>query len=132
VIVVDASVVVDLLLGVPPWFEQIATRVVAHARSLSAPHLIDAEVAQVLRRHVRSGKLPLGRAQVALDDLEALRLTRYDHVSLLRRAFDLRANVTIYDGLYLALAEALGAPLLTRDEALASVPGCRARVEVIA
>lgn len=131
-IVVDASVVVDLLLGIPPHFERIAARLVAHARSLAAPHLIDAEVAQVLRRHVRSGQLQTDRAHAALDDLGALPMARYEHAPLLKRAFDLRDNATIYDGLYLSLAEALAAPLVTRDAALAGIPGCRAKVEVIA
>jgi predicted nucleic acid-binding protein len=58
-------------------------------------------------------------------------MTRHAHSPLLKRAFDVRDNVTVYDGLYLALAEALPAVLVTRDEALAGVPGCRARVEVI-
>lgn len=131
-IVVDASVVVDLLLGIAPHFERIASRLLVRARSLSAPHLLDAEVAQVLRRHVRSRQVPADRAEAALDDLAELPVTRYAHSDLLKRAFDFRDNVTVYDGLYLALAEALRAPLVTRDRALAHVPGCRARVEIIA
>ena len=72
------------------------------------------------------------RAEQALQDFLALGLTRYPHVPLLARAFELRDNATVYDALYLALAEALGATLLTRDAALGVVPGHRARVEVLA
>ncbi|MBI3201936.1 MAG: type II toxin-antitoxin system VapC family toxin [Myxococcales bacterium] len=129
--VVDASIVVDFLLGIPPYFEPIAARLESRARSLAAPHLLDAEVAQVLRRHVRSGQLTAGRAAAAFDDLSALPITRYAHSPLLKRAFDFRDNATVYDGLYLALAEALRAPFLTRDEALSAIPGCRAEVEVL-
>ena len=130
-IVLDASVVLDLLLRLPPHFERIARRIAAAAPGLAAPHLLDAEVGQVLRRFVRSGEVDPGRAAGALDDLGALPLTRYPHTPLVRRAFELRDNVTVYDGIYLALAEAVRAPLLTRDAALSRVPGCSATVEVI-
>jgi predicted nucleic acid-binding protein len=132
VIVLDASAVIDFILALHPHSARITARVRAEAPNLAAPHLVDAEVAQVLRRFVRSGQVAPARAEQAIDDLGALPLTRYPHGLLLRRAFGLRDNVTIYDGLYLALAEALTAPLLTRDAALASVPGCRARVDVVA
>jgi len=131
VIILDASVVVDLLLDLPPYAEQIATRLTAEAPGLAAPHLLDAEVAQVLRRHVLRGELATEFAEAALDDLIALPIVRYPHAPLLARAFALRENATVYDALYLALAEGLDAPLLTRDAALAQIPGAKAQVEVI-
>jgi predicted nucleic acid-binding protein len=93
--------------------------------------LLDAEVGQVLRRLVASRALSAPRARDALDDLAALPIQRFAHGPLLARAFDLRHNTTIYDALYLVLAEGLRAPLLTRDRALASIPGHRAKVVVL-
>ncbi len=129
-IVVDASVVVDLLLDREPHARQIAT--LTAGEELSAPHLLDAEVGHALRRAVLRGGLPAVIARAALDDLARFRLTRHLHTALLPRAFELRDNATFYDGLYLALAEVLGATLLTRDRALAQIPGVEARVEVVA
>ena len=130
-IVLDSSVAIDLLLDLPPHAEVIRRRIRAEAPALAAPHLLDVEVAQVLRRHVRTRGISQARAREALADLLALPLTRYPHGPLLERALDLRGNVTAYDGVFLALAEALGAPLFTRDRGLARVPGCRAAVEVL-
>lgn len=67
----------------------------------------------------------------ALDDLARLELTRHPHMALLPRAFKLRDNATMYDALYLALAEFLGATLVTRDQSLAQIPGLKAEVQVI-
>lgn len=130
-IVLDASVVIDLLLDTRGAADAIRERVRADAKGLAAPHLLDAEVGQVLRRFVLAGQLLPERAEDALQDLADLPLIRHAHGPLLGRAFELRDNATIYDGLYLALAEGLEAPLLTRDSALASAPGHRARVEVV-
>ena len=129
-IVLDASVVVDFLLG-GPSAETIAARLLAEASGLVSPHLLDAEVGQVLRRFVLSQQLSADRANEALRDFQALPIARYDHAPFLERAFELRDNVTFYDALYLVLAESLAALLLTRDAALASIPGHRARVEVL-
>jgi predicted nucleic acid-binding protein len=131
-IVLDASVVVDLLLGLPPHDATIAGLLLAEAPNLFAPHLLDAEVAQVIRRHVRGGGIDAEDAVAALGVLGALPIIRHVHLPFLERAFELRDNVTIYDALYLVLAETLGATLITRDRALASVPGVRARVRVVA
>ncbi|MEK6606635.1 MAG: type II toxin-antitoxin system VapC family toxin [Myxococcota bacterium] len=130
-IVLDASAAIDLLLDLPPHADTIRARLES-TRSVAAPHLIDVEVGQVLRRRMLAGGIAQARAREALDDLAALPLIRYAHGPLLSRALDFRANATVYDGVYLALAEALGAVLLTRDAALAAVPGCLARVDALA
>lgn len=129
-IVLDASAALELLLNTPAA-PRVAKRVLSPRESLHAPHLIDLEVAQVLRRWERVGELAAARAQEALDDLADLPLARYPHQLLLPRIWSMRANATAYDAAYLVLAEALGAVLVTRDAALASIPGHAARVEVI-
>jgi predicted nucleic acid-binding protein len=133
VIVLDASVVVEFLLGEP--FNAIgsglADRLEQRLEPLGAPHLIDAEVGQTLRRFERRGELTAIQARGAITDLSALPVARYPHGVLLDRAFDLRANVTVYDALYLALTETVEGELLTADAALADVPGCSARVTVL-
>ena len=129
-IVVDASAVIEVLLNTPSGI-QIAERFFNPAETLHAPHLLDVEVAQVLRRYTRTGELDTARGLQALEDLVDFPLTRYPHDLFLLRIWELRHNVTAYDAAYIALAEALGAPLLTRDAALASAPGNRARIELI-
>jgi predicted nucleic acid-binding protein len=131
VIVLDASVVVDLVLDTPPAAEIITDHVREHDGDLHAPHLIDAEVAQVFRRYALRGELSPARARLGLFRLSQLPLTRYPHGPFLERALDLRENVTVYDALYLVLAEALGAPFLTRDKALATVPISAVAVTVV-
>jgi predicted nucleic acid-binding protein len=109
----------------------IADRLFAPGESLHAPHLLDLEVASVLRRYVRSGELDPARGFQALEHLSALPLVRYPHDLFLPRIWELRDSVTAHDAVYLALAEALDATLLTRDAALASAIAHRARVEVM-
>ena len=128
-IVLDASAAVDWLLQTPVG-RQIETRINAHHESLHAPHLLDLEVAQVLRRLAREGLVSAQRAGQAIEDLEDLRVTRYPHFVLLPRIWQLRHNLTAYDAAYVALAENLGATLISRDARLASVPGHAAKVEV--
>lgn len=126
-IVIDASVVGHWLLTDQP--SQLPTSLGADVE-LAAPHLIDAEVAHTIRRHLLMGLISVDRAEIALQDLMVLPIVRYPHTMLLPRAFSLRDNATIYDALYLALAEALEATLLTRDKALKTVPGIDVSVEV--
>jgi predicted nucleic acid-binding protein len=130
VIVVDASVMLELLLN-RPAAERIAERLLTPQESLHAPHLLDLEVAQVLRRYVLGGEVKAARAAEALGDLSDLPLSRYPHDLLLPRIWELRHNLTAYDAAYVALAEALEAVLLTADERLAKVKGHGLKVEMI-
>jgi predicted nucleic acid-binding protein len=130
VIVVDASVLLEVLLRTSRS-DRLTERLLAHDEALHAPHLIDLEVAQVLRRANAAGDISQDRAREALDDLAAFRLTRHAHLLFLDRIWKLRHNLTAYDAAYLALAETLDAPLLTCDRALARSPGHTARVELI-
>jgi predicted nucleic acid-binding protein len=117
-LVIDASSLVDLLLH-NDSFEAIKREVAG--KRLAAPHLIDAEVGQVVRRLLQTGIISLGEAEECLTDLGRMRLQRYPHTHLLPAAFAWHENMTIYDALYLTLAEYLGCPLLTRDSVFSSV-----------
>lgn len=129
-IVVDASAAIELLLRstAAPAIEAI---VFAPGASLHAPQLVDIEVAQVLRRYVAAGELDAARGSAALADLCDLPMQRYPHDMLLPRIWALRNNLTAYDAAYVALAEALDARLVTRDNRLANAPGHRARILVV-
>jgi predicted nucleic acid-binding protein len=129
-LVLDASAALDVLLRTPAAFA-IETRLFARGETLHAPHLIDVEVAQVLRRYVLSDQASTNRCAEALQDWGAFAVHRYAHEALLARAWSLRDNLTAYDAMYIALAEALDAPLITRDARLAAAPGHSARVELI-
>ncbi len=130
-IVLDASAVVELILN-RPLGRIVAERLRGDpAEPLAAPHLIDAEVGQVLRRFERRHELAEWQARAGLRNLSGLPISRFPHGPFLERAFDLRANVTVYDGLYLVLAETLGATMLTADAELVGVPGCSATVELL-
>jgi predicted nucleic acid-binding protein len=131
VIVLDASAVLELLLGTPAG-ARVARRIASAGNVLSAPHLLDLEVAQVLRRFLRDGDIDLARGQEALEALRLLDIARYAHDIFLPRIWQLRDSVTAYDAAYLALAETLAAPLLTLDERLSRSRGHRARVELVA
>lgn len=128
-IVVDASAVLEVLLqtSVAP---KVNSRIFGAGETLHAPHLLDVEIAQVLRRYVLNSVISAERGAEALTDLADLPLTRYPHIVLLARIWQLRHNVTAYDAAYLALAEALDAPLVTRNRALASA-GAAVRVQVL-
>ena len=128
--VTDASVVLELLLGTTAALE-IQRRLLDSRESLHAPHLLDLEVAQVLRRYVMIGDLTPQRATQALADLADLPILRYPHDLFLPRIWALRHNFTAYDAAYLALAESLPAPLITCDARLAATRGHRAAVELV-
>ena len=110
--------------------QRFQQRIYLHNESLHAPHLIDLEVGQVLRRLVREGALSAKRGDEAVQDLLDLRMTRYPHFILLPRIWDLRHNLSAYDAAYLVLAERLRCTLITRDARLGAASGHGARVEV--
>ncbi len=129
-IVIDASALVDLLLRAPAA-RDIQAKIFAPGQTLHAPHLLDIEVAHVIRRHAANGDIGGDRGQAALTDLADLPLQRYPHGLFLPRIWALRNNLTAYDAAYVALAEALGAVLLTRDKRLAAAVGHNARIALI-
>ena len=128
-IVLDASAAIDWLLQTPVG-QSIEKRIYARNESLHAPHLLDLEVTQVLRRLVREGTVPPNRAEEAVSDMADLRMTRYPHFLLLPEIWRRRHNFSAYDAAYVVLAEQLGAALVTRDRRLASASGHRAQVEL--
>jgi predicted nucleic acid-binding protein len=129
-IVIDASALLEALLRMPAA-KAMEGRLFDRRETLHAPHLLDIEVAQVIRRYAASGEISSERGRIALADLADFPIRRYPHDFLLPRVWDLRHNLTAYDAAYIALAEALDAPLLTRDQRLAAAPGHYARVELV-
>lgn len=129
-IVLDASSLVDILLNTAAGRE-LAPKIRSSRVTLHSPHLIDLEVTQVLRRYVREGEIDEERALIALQHLALLELERYAHSDFLPRIWALKDNITAYDAMYVALAEALGAVLVTGDRSLAKAPGIRAVIEVV-
>jgi predicted nucleic acid-binding protein len=118
-LVVDASVLVDLLLASPRAERAAALIREFGETTLHLPHLADVETASVLRAHVRAGRLSAARAASALEDLRDFPATRWPASVLLTRMWALRDNVTAYDATYIALSEALNATLVTADQRLA-------------
>ena len=129
-IVVDASALLEFLLQTSIGV-RVEERIFRDADELHAPHLVDVEVVQGLRRLVRMGEVSSGRADEAIVDLADLDLHRHPHVDLLGRAWKLRDNVSAYDAMYVALAEALEATVVTCDRPLAKAPGRGTRIDVI-
>jgi len=106
-------------------------RRVTRAPSLHAPSLLDLEVTQAIRRYCAMGQLRSERGGQAIADLADLPVRRYPHTPLLERIWQLRTGITAYDAAYVALAETLGAPLVTRDRRLAGTRGHRARIDLV-
>jgi len=127
-LVIDASVLFEVVADTPES-ESIRQRIAIDPDHV-APHLIDAEVLSVIQTHHRRGALDTTGADQAVDDLRRWPGERWSHRPLLTRAWQLRANLRGYDALYVALAEALGATLLTLDQRLAAAPMLRCEVEV--
>lgn len=125
--VVDVSVVLEVLLQTPAAVA-VEQRLFAPGETLHAPHLIDLEVAQVLRRYALAGEIAPERGRLALADFP---IERYPHTMLLPRIWQWRANLTAYDAAYLVLAEALDVSLLTRDRKLAAAASHRVRIELL-
>jgi predicted nucleic acid-binding protein len=130
VIVVDASALLEFLLQTALG-TRVEARLFRDQDEFHSPHLADVEVIGGLRRLVRAGEVSPDRAADAIADLADLDLHRHPHIDLVTRAWKLRENVTAYDAMYVALAEALDAPMVTCHAPLARAPGHLAHIEVI-
>jgi len=128
-IVTDASAVVLALGQDGPAGDPARERL--DGERLAAPELLDVEVTAAWRRHEAAGRLDSRRAALARSDLRRLPVERVSHRLLMERCWELRDNVTVYDAVYVALAELLDAPLVTADGKLAKAPGIRCDVEVL-
>lgn len=129
-IVLDASAAVELVLQTPRA-ERVAARALHPAERIHAPYLIDIEVTQVLRRLVNARELTPARGGLALSDFSELIIERHPHPPLLGRIWSLRTSLSAYDAAYVALAEALAAPMLTCDDKLARAHGHSAKIELV-
>ncbi|MDQ3792328.1 MAG: type II toxin-antitoxin system VapC family toxin [Actinomycetota bacterium] len=131
-IVLDASSAVAVLLNLGTGASGIRERMDRADGGLHVPHLFEVEVMNVLRRYALNDTLSTERARLALNRLYDMRVTRYPHTTLLPRIWELKDTITAYDAAYVALAETLEAPLVTRDERLSRAPCIRATVELYA
>lgn len=128
-LVVDASVLAPAVADAGSDGQRFRERL--RGERVVGPDLLRIEVVSVLRRHAGNGDLTPQQADAAIEDLLAFPITVYPTAPLLRRVWELRSNVTAYDGCYVAVAEAVGIPLLTADRRLARAPGLRCTVEVV-
>jgi predicted nucleic acid-binding protein len=128
-IVLDASAAVEWLLQTPAG-HRVEHRIYSRNETLHAPHVLDLEVTQVLRRLVQQGTLTPSRGDEALRDMLDLRILRYPHSLFVPRIWQLRHNLSAYDAAYVALAEEIKGVLITRDHRLASAAGHSASIEV--
>lgn len=129
-LVVDASCLVEVLTG-GPGAEAVRHRLAAD-RDHAAPHIVDVEVFDVIRREHLHGRLDATAASQAVEDLRLWPGERFGHRLLLARCWQLRDTVRGWDATYVALAEALDAVLLTTDQRLADATGPTCRIEVLA
>jgi predicted nucleic acid-binding protein len=129
-IVIDASAVVLLLSGGAPA-EPAWDRITRSGETLHAPQVLPLEVLNAIRRAAAAGRIPPETGRALVEDFRDLRCATYPHEPLLPRVWELRENLTAYDAAYVALAEALGAALVTLDRAIADAPGVEATVELL-
>ena len=128
-LVVDASVLAPAVADAGSDGQRFRERL--RGERVVGPDLLRIEVVSGLRRHAGNGDLTPQQADAAIEDLLAFPITVYPTAPLLRRVWELRPNVTAYDACYVALAEAVGFPLLTADRRLANAPGLRCALEVL-
>ncbi len=124
------AAILEVLLSTPAA-PSVYGRLSVNGETLHAPHLLDLEILQVLRRYCANGDITPVRAEQAVADYLDLPITQYSHDVFAFRIWELRQNLTAYDGAYVALAEALSAPLITRDRKLAATSGHRAIIELV-
>lgn len=129
-IVVDASALVEVLTRSPAT-SLVEEFLMRNRDGLHAPHLLDVECTHVIRRYVQLGIMQSDHAQISITGLQNFRLIRHSHVPLLGRVWELRASLTAYDAVYVALAESLGAPLLTRDTRLAGSAAAYVQMQLV-
>lgn len=129
-IVLDASAAIEFLLRTPAG-RRVSQRILDPKETVYVPHLFDLEVLQVLGKYVRRGTITEAQAQMAIAELLDLPLTRYPHDEFVPRIWQLRPNFTAYDAAYIAVAERLGACILTSDSAFARGPGHSVTVELV-
>lgn len=122
-IVVDASAVVDFLVGADERADWVRQTLADEDDPFQAPALVDYEVASALRRHAVMGGMSEARGAQALEDLQLMRLTRHSPRPFVSRIWALRHTVSAYDASYIALAEELGCALVTTDGRLARSHG---------
>lgn len=127
---IDASAMLEALLETPAG-QAISARLFENSGELQAPHLIDLEVTNVLRRYAISRILATERCQQALTDFVNFPIYRHPHEHLLSRIWELRTNLSAYDAAYVALAETLGASLLTHDGKIARSAGHRVQIDLV-
>lgn len=129
ILVIDASVVVDLLGRFAA--EPIEKALFGGGSHLVAPELLDIEVLHTLRRLEATAAIPASRRGHVLDDFRALPIRRFRHAALWQDVWQLRPNLTAYDACYVALARQLDATLVTRDERIGRAPGVGINVKVV-
>lgn len=128
-LVVDASVLAPVVADSGNDGERFRERL--RGETILGPDLLRLEVVSVLRRHADNGSLTVEQADSAVADLLELPITVFPTTPLLSRVWELRRNVGVYDGCYIAVAEAAERPLVTADRRLARAPGIRCAIEVL-
>jgi predicted nucleic acid-binding protein len=129
VIVTDAGVLIAIFVDDGAWGDTARARL--RHEEIAAPEFIDLEVTSALRGLLRAGKVDKRRADLALADLRRLVLLRASHQGLVARCWELRDNLSVYDASYIALAELLGATLITTDARMSHAPQIMCSVEVL-